>query len=162
MKVDTILGIIHYAGFKIFIAGIFGLLIKKLILFTSIFRQTRWVRLAPCTRIVSEAIQYTNDILKKRRSNDSPATKSDTIVIRSIQGCSMALLLFTLEAIMAFRNWWIRYFMRFSTMYSRRLTGITSTMISTLPGRVTGTIRLRLKAEHLPPCTAMHASDTWS
>jgi len=160
MKVDTILGIIHYAGFKIFIAGIFGLLIKKLILFTSIFWQTRWVRLAPCTRIVSEAIQYTNDILKKRRSNDSPATKSDTIVIRSIQGCTMALLLFTLKAIAVFQNWWIRYIMRFSTMSSRRQTGITSTMISTLPGRVTGIIRLRPSAGHVQPDIVICTSDT--
>ena len=75
MMVDTILEIIKYAGFGIFFAGIIGLLIEKLISFTRTFRQTRWIRLAPYTRIVSEAILYTNDILAEKKIKRFPGYK---------------------------------------------------------------------------------------
>ena len=73
--VDTILEILQYTGFGIFFAGIIGLLIEILISFTGTIRQTRWIRLAPYTRIVSEAILYTNDILAEKKIKRFPGYK---------------------------------------------------------------------------------------
>ena len=55
-----------------FSAGIIGLLIKELISFIMSPRQTRWVRTAPYTRIVSETILFTNDILVAKKIKHFP------------------------------------------------------------------------------------------
>ncbi|HPR13678.1 MAG TPA: hypothetical protein PLV06_14925 [Bacteroidales bacterium] len=70
--VDQILEIFEYAGFGMFFAGIIALLINVVISFIISLRQTRWVRLAPYTRIVSEAILYTNDILAEKKIKQFP------------------------------------------------------------------------------------------
>lgn len=73
--IDTVLEILEYAGFGLFFTGIIGAIINTLISPGMVSRQTRWVRSAPYTRIVSEAILYTNDILVEKKIRHFPVYK---------------------------------------------------------------------------------------
>ena len=73
--IDTILEILEYAGFGLFFAGIIGAIINTVISPNQVFQQTKWVKTAPYTTIVSEAILYTNDILVAKKIRHFPVYK---------------------------------------------------------------------------------------